>query len=201
LEKFVDPKKESGGHNSYHQMVLQASRANALAKWERQMELTEPDLLRRAVSSIACTPERLDRKCFLFVFFVLKKRCDSYLCVRNGFARSLACMSIAGYVAGIGDRHLDNILVNLSTGFVLGIDFGHAFGSATFQLGIPELVPFRLTPQLVNFLDPIGPHGLLVHNMTQVMTCFVNHRLRLLNLMEIFLKVFDLKKKAFWFLF
>lgn len=108
--------------------------------------------------------------------------------LRNGFARSLACMSVAGYVAGIGDRHLDNLLVNLSSGLIVAIDFGHAFGSATFQLGIPELVPFRLTPQLVHFLDPIGPHGLLVHNMTHVLSCFVKHKSRLLNLMEIFLK-------------
>jgi DNA-dependent protein kinase catalytic subunit len=119
---------------------------------------------------------------------VCSQTVPSYLTLRNGFARSLACVSIAGYVAGIGDRHLDNLLVNLSTGLIVAIDFGHAFGSATFQLGIPELVPFRLTPQLVNFLDPIGPHGLLVHNMTHVMSCFVEHRLRLLNLMEIFLK-------------
>ncbi len=153
----------------YHNMLIGANRQNAVSKWERQMDQSEPGLLRRAVAAIACTPE-------------------SYLTLRNGFARSLACMSIAGYVAGIGDRHLDNILVNLSTGLIVAIDFGHAFGSATFQLGIPELVPFRLTPQLVDFLEPIGLAGLLVHNMTQTMSCFVENRSRLLNLMEIFLK-------------
>ena len=33
------------------------------------------------------------------------------------------------------------------SGGVVGIDFGHAFGTATQFLPIPELVPFRLTAQ------------------------------------------------------
>jgi len=34
-------------------------------------------------------------------------------------------------VLGIGDRHLSNFMVDLSTGGIVGIDFGHAFGTAT----------------------------------------------------------------------
>jgi len=45
---------------------------------------------------------------------------------------------------GIGDRHLENFLVDTTDGEVLGIDFGIAFGSGV-HLSIPELVPFRLT--------------------------------------------------------
>lgn len=92
---------------------------------------------------------------------------EAYLSVRNGFVRSLASVSIATWVAGIGDRHLDNILLDPSTGKLVSIDFGHAFGSATLMLQIPEMVPFRMTPQLMNFMDPIGSDGLLVQNMVQ----------------------------------
>lgn len=51
--------------------------------------------------------------------------------LRSYFARTHGCLSICHYLLGIGDRHLSNIMVDLETGGVIGIDFGHAFGSAT----------------------------------------------------------------------
>ena len=56
----------------------------------------------------------------------------------------MATFSIASYLIGVGDRHLENFLVDTTDGEVLGIDFGHAFGSA-MHLVTPELMPFRLT--------------------------------------------------------
>jgi DNA-dependent protein kinase catalytic subunit len=35
------------------------------------------------------------------------------------------------YVLGIGDRHLSNFMVDLESGGIVGIDFGHNFGTAT----------------------------------------------------------------------
>jgi len=43
------------------------------------------------------------------------------------YSRSTAVMSIIGYVIGLGDRHLDNILVNLTTGQVAHIDYNICF--------------------------------------------------------------------------
>ena len=40
-------------------------------------------------------------------------------------------MSTCQYILGIGDRHLSNSMIDLNTGQMVGIDFGHAFGSAT----------------------------------------------------------------------
>ena len=42
------------------------------------------------------------------------------------------------YILGIGDRHLQNMLVSLATGKSIAIDFGYSFGSA-FSLPIPEI--------------------------------------------------------------
>lgn len=39
------------------------------------------------------------------------------------YATSLAVMSVIGYIIGLGDRHLDNVLVNLQTGEVSTIFF------------------------------------------------------------------------------
>ena len=50
---------------------------------------------------------------------------------------------------GIGDRHLNNLLIHTPSGRILPIDFGHAFGTATTLLPIPELMPFRMTRQVL----------------------------------------------------
>jgi DNA-dependent protein kinase catalytic subunit len=66
------------------------------------------------------------------------------LTLKNQFIKSMAVFSLASYLMGIGDRHIDNFLIDATDGEVLGIDFGVAFGS-NVDLCIPELMPFRLT--------------------------------------------------------
>jgi PI-3-kinase-related kinase SMG-1 len=38
--------------------------------------------------------------------------------ITQSYARSTAVMSMIGYIIGLGDRHLDNVLVDLATGEV-----------------------------------------------------------------------------------
>jgi PI-3-kinase-related kinase SMG-1 len=52
---------------------------------------------------------------------------DSWWRCTCRFARSTAVMSMVGSVLGLGDRHLDNVLVNLSSGQVVHIDFNVIF--------------------------------------------------------------------------
>lgn len=88
---------------------------------------------------------------------------------RSEFARSLAVSCIACYVLGIGDRHLDNFLIDMSSGSIVLIDFGMTFGLATSVLPVPELIPFRLTQQFLDVLQPLDSLGLLRHHMIRVM--------------------------------
>jgi DNA-dependent protein kinase catalytic subunit len=83
---------------------------------------------------------------------------DTFLAVRRRFAASLAGVSLAGYLAGVGDRHLGNFLIDTHTGDLVAIDFGYSFGTGTQLLPIPELMPFRLTRQMLgtdSLLDSI----------------------------------------------
>ena len=43
------------------------------------------------------------------------------------FARSTAAMSVVGYIVGLGDRHLDNLLLDLATGELVHIDYNVCF--------------------------------------------------------------------------
>jgi FKBP12-rapamycin complex-associated protein len=71
---------------------------------------------------------------------------ELWLKYQSSFTDSLAVMSIVGYVAGIGDRHLKNLLFEKKTGLVVHIDFGWAFDFARTRQSVPETVPFRATP-------------------------------------------------------
>ena len=42
----------------------------------------------------------------------------------NKFVRSVATSSLVGYVLGLGDRHVQNILIDLTTAELVHIDLG-----------------------------------------------------------------------------
>jgi ataxia telangiectasia mutated family protein len=70
----------------------------------------------------------------------------------------VATTSIVGHVLGLGDRHTSNILLDNSTGEVVHIDLGIAFDQGKL-LPIPELVPFRLTRDIVDGMGISGTQG------------------------------------------
>lgn len=97
-------------------------------------------------------------------------------------------MCISQWVLGIGDRHLENSLICINNGQVLGIDFGHAFGTATQILPIPELVPFRLTPHLLSFMEPLGGRGKFRAYMVHCLKAMRNNSNSLLATMNVFIE-------------
>ncbi|KAL4976514.1 hypothetical protein BDW66DRAFT_166349 [Aspergillus desertorum] len=79
----------------------------------------------------------------------------AWFAARLRYTRSCAVMSMVGYVLGLGDRHGENILFEEGTGGILHVDFNCLFDKGlTFDK--PELVPFRLTQ---NMIDAFGAYG------------------------------------------
>ncbi|KAJ1705311.1 phosphatidylinositol 3- and 4-kinase [Aspergillus flavus] len=79
----------------------------------------------------------------------------TWFAARLRYTRSCAVMSMVGYVLGLGDRHGENILFEEGTGGILHVDFNCLFDKGlTFDK--PELVPFRLTQ---NMVDAFGAYG------------------------------------------
>ena len=79
---------------------------------------------------------------------------EALVAARLAYTRSTAVASVVGYIAGISDRHYNNIMVHCSpgenacAGEVLHIDFGIVFEQGLL-LPTPETVPFRLTRDIV----------------------------------------------------
>ncbi|MEQ2190057.1 hypothetical protein GOODEAATRI_031608, partial [Goodea atripinnis] len=75
--------------------------------------------------------------CFFLCFTLRRaflKMCngpEAFLSLRSHFTSSHALLCVSHWVLGIGDRHLSNFMINMETGGMIGIDFGHSFGSAT----------------------------------------------------------------------
>ncbi len=79
-------------------------------------------------------------------------------------------------------------MVDLHSGRLIAIDFGHAFGTATEVLPVPELVPFRLTRQIELLFMPYGYEAFLKDPMTNVLAALRENSDAILTVMNIFLK-------------
>ena len=123
--------KNHGGKQNEYLSKMRTAAAGAISRdFETAQRLVPSDLLSRGVAALSTSAE-------------------SYLAMRGAFSRSLASLTVASYVLGIGDRHLDNFMLDKSSGRVIGIDFGHAFGSATYLLPVPDVMAVRLTRQVI----------------------------------------------------
>lgn len=153
----------------YANAVERESPARLRTKFRELCYQFPPNLLRQAIVEISASPES---------FFVL----------RNNFSRTMAAMNIAHWILGVGDRHLLNILVNVKTCNLIGIDFNVVFESGCRILPIPELIPFRLTPQFVQVMSPFGVTGVIKSAMINSLRVFRSEKKLLETCLEVFLR-------------
>ena len=106
---------------------------------------------------------------------------------RTNFTRSLAVMSMVGYILGLGDRHPSNLMLDRHSGKIVHIDFGDCFEVAMKREKCPEKVPFRLTRMLVNAMEISGIEGNFRNTCEQVMTVLRKNRESLMAMLEVFL--------------
>lgn len=76
---------------------------------------------------------------------------QGWLQARIAYSESVGVSSMLGWMVGLGDRHPQNILISRELGTLCHIDLNLIFDAGQ-QLKIPELVPFRLTPDICDGL-------------------------------------------------
>ncbi|KAM3597338.1 uncharacterized protein V6R79_003264 [Siganus canaliculatus] len=105
--------------------------------------------------------------------------------VTQAYARSTAVMSMVGYIIGLGDRHLDNVLIDMTTGEVVHIDYNVCFEKGK-SLRVPEKVPFRMTHNIETALGVTGVEGIFRLSCEQAVQMMRRGRETLLTLLEAF---------------
>ncbi|XP_013417435.1 serine/threonine-protein kinase ATR-like isoform X2 [Lingula anatina] len=78
---------------------------------------------------------------------------------RLAYARTTAVISMVGYILGLGDRHGENILFDSTNGDTVHVDFNCLFNKGE-SFECPEVVPFRLTHNMVDAMGPMGFEGI-----------------------------------------
>jgi FKBP12-rapamycin complex-associated protein len=106
---------------------------------------------------------------------------------RSNFSRSLAVMSMVGYMLGLGDRHPSNLMLHRFTGKILHIDFGDCFEVAMRREKFPETVPFRLTRMLANAMEVSAVEGSFRSTCEAVMGVLRSHQDSLMAMLEAFI--------------
>ncbi|KAK1173766.1 DNA-dependent protein kinase catalytic subunit [Acipenser oxyrinchus oxyrinchus] len=175
LSKMAGKEK---GIAQYITMYKKAKRTETVGAFRNLEHHVPEDLLRRAFMKMSTTPE-------------------AFLSLRSHFTCSHALMCVSHWILGIGDRHLSNFMINMETGGMVGIDFGHAFGSATQFLPVPELMPFRLTRQFLNLMLPMRESGRIYSVMVHSLRAYRADPDLLINTMDVFVKEPSLDWKNF----
>lgn len=103
----------------------------------------------------------------------------------SSFARSLAVTSMIGYIIGLGDRHLDNILIDFRSGEVIHIDYNVCFEKGK-RLRVPELIPYRLTQNLYGGLGITGVEGRFKIAAEETLRVLRKHKEVLITLLDAF---------------
>jgi FKBP12-rapamycin complex-associated protein len=105
---------------------------------------------------------------------------------RTNYTRSLAVMSMVGYILGLGDRHPSNLMLDRLSGKILHIDFGDCFEVAMTREKFPEKIPFRLTRMLINAMEVTGIEGTYRRTCESVMSMLHRNKDSLMAVLEAF---------------
>ena len=110
----------------------------------------------------------------------------SWYSARLHFTRSAAVWATVGTIIGLGDRHAENILLDTTCGECVHVDFDCIFDKG-LSLLMPEIVPFRLTPNMVDGMGVCGYEGVFRRGCEVVMDLLRAERHMVLSVLESFL--------------
>ncbi|XP_076466353.1 serine-protein kinase ATM-like [Babylonia areolata] len=124
----------------------------------------------------------------VFRFFFMENFPDPahWFQCRLAYTRSVATNSIVGYILGLGDRHVMNILIDRRSAELIHIDLGIAFEQGHI-LPTPETVPFRLTRDIVDGMGVTGVEGVFRRCCEKTMEVMRAHQESLMTIVQVLL--------------
>ena len=123
---------------------------------------------------------------FRFFFMENFKSPSIWYQKRLNYTRSVATSSIVGYIVGLGDRHVQNILIDSKSADIIHIDLGIAFDQGKI-LPIPETVPFRLTRDIVDGFGLCGVEGIFRNSCESILELLKSSREQIMTIFEVLL--------------
>ena len=121
------------------------------------------------------------------VLWLKSPNSEAWLERRTTYTRSLAVMSIVGYILGLGDRHPSNLMLHRKTGKIVHIDYGDCFEVAMHREKYPERVPFRLTRMLTYAMEVSNIDGSFKISCEAVMRVLRDNKESLMAVLEAFI--------------
>ncbi|XP_042452346.1 serine/threonine-protein kinase TOR-like [Zingiber officinale] len=120
------------------------------------------------------------------VLWLKSRTSEIWLDRRTNYTRSLAVMSMVGYLLGLGDRHPSNLMLHRYSGKILHIDFGDCFEASMSREKFPEKVPFRLTRMLEKAMGVSRIEGNFRSTCENVMQVLRTNKDSVMAMMEAF---------------
>ena len=116
---------------------------------------------------------------------------------RLAYTRTYAVWCMVGHITGLGDRHGENVLIDMTCGDAIQIDFGCLFDRG-LVLEKPEMVPFRLTQNIIDAFGVAGLEGVFRKSCETTLGVLRKHRDTIMPIMETFLHdpLVDWQKKS-----
>lgn len=159
----------------YESLKVKYSLKNLYEKWQNTPEKSKPLFYRQQLENF---PPIL-YQWFLEIF----PDPIVWFNARNAYARSYAVMAMVGHILGLGDRHCENILLDVESGRVLHVDFDCLFEKGR-RLPVPEIVPFRLTQNLYDALGIVGTEGTFKKSSEVTLSLMRDNEVSLANVIE-----------------
>lgn len=170
-----------GAHERYHKHDISPKEARAIMKTEFENASSTPE------SKLEVFKRLCSRFHPIFGRFFLENspNLQDWYDRRMAFIRSASVNSMVDYVVGLGDRHCQNIMIDRQTGELIHIDLNMIFEMGQ-TLRVPELVPFRLTQDIVHGMGHFGLEGSFTGHAVRIMSVLRERHGFVLMIMDVF---------------
>ncbi|KAI8983535.1 hypothetical protein BDB01DRAFT_850672 [Pilobolus umbonatus] len=105
-----------------------------------------------------------------YLFRIMRTYTD-YWMLRKRFTTQYAMSTLMSYIFSVGHRMPHKIMISRKTGNVWMTEFLPGWNSTSPLFGNGEAVPFRFTPNIQEFMTPVGIEGLFSTSLMTTASC------------------------------